>query len=120
MPHRSDRNAIYQWPLLKSTEEKAEEELEIARQRAVSPTQEAQVNEVTHELIEWSKNLVHCNNTTFDSSLYQGDEEEYIDETTIKRIFASDYEAKVFILSENVFILVIIIIASSYSTNTHC
>ncbi|XP_019860035.1 PREDICTED: protein FAM47E-like [Amphimedon queenslandica] len=74
------QDKIYRWPLLKSKEEKAEEELELARKRAVSPTQEAQVNSVTHELIEWSKNL--------------GDEKEYIDEATIKRLFASDYEAK--------------------------
>lgn len=52
------QDKIYRWPLLKSKEEKAEEELELARKRAVSPTQEAQVNSVTHELIEWSKNLV--------------------------------------------------------------
>lgn len=52
------QDSIYRWPLLKSEEEKAEEELELARKRAVSPTQEAQVNSVTHELIEWSKNLV--------------------------------------------------------------
>jgi hypothetical protein len=79
------KSSIYCWPLKKSAEEIEEERLKLARQRAVSPTQEAQVNHVTHDLIQWTRNLDENNTSSAN---------EYIDEETIKRLFASDYEAK--------------------------
>ena len=54
----SVRSIIYQWPLKKSAEEEIEEQLQLARQRAISPTQEAHVNHVTHDLVQWMRDLV--------------------------------------------------------------
>lgn len=73
---------IYQWPLKKSIEEEEEEMKKSAEQKAVSPAQEAKVNLVMHELVQWMKDLGKV------------DHPDYIDETTIKRLFASDYESK--------------------------
>lgn len=52
------RGNIYKWPLKKSAEEEIEEQCQLAQQRAISPTQEAHVNHVTHDLVQWMRGLV--------------------------------------------------------------
>lgn len=49
---------VYRWPLKQSEEEKKKEQSLLASQQVVSPTQESRVNQVTHDLVQWAKDLV--------------------------------------------------------------
>lgn len=49
---------VYQWPLKQSEEEKKKEQSLLASQQVVSPTQESRVNQVTHDLVQWVRDLV--------------------------------------------------------------
>ena len=54
----SKQATIYRWPLRQSEEEKREEEELLASQKVISPAQESRVNAVTHNLVQWGRDLV--------------------------------------------------------------
>ncbi|KAL5460483.1 hypothetical protein EMCRGX_G033934 [Ephydatia muelleri] len=72
------RPNIYHWPLVKTLEEINNEQSILASQK------ESRVNDVTHQLVQWAKEL-------------GGNEEIHIDEGVVKSLFASDYETKPFL-----------------------
>ena len=50
--------SVYGWPLRPTEEEKLEQQQLIENQKDMSPEQEARVNAVTNDLMEWEKGLV--------------------------------------------------------------
>ena len=54
----STQETIYRWPLKQTEEEMREEERALADQKVISPAQEARVSEVTHNLVQWGRDLV--------------------------------------------------------------
>lgn len=83
-PSDDSRPNIYRWPLVKTVEEINNEQSVLASQKVISPAQESRVNDVTHQLVQWAKEL-------------GGNEEIHIDDGMIKNLFSSDYETKPFL-----------------------
>ena len=54
--------SVYRWPLKRTEEEVKAEEVALAEQKIISPAQEARVDEVTHNLVQWGRELVSYNN----------------------------------------------------------
>lgn len=54
----SGQATVYRWPLKQTEEEIREEQRAIAAQKVISPAQEARVDAVTHNLVQWGRELV--------------------------------------------------------------
>ena len=52
------KEMIYRWPLRQTEKEVKEEQRTFADQKVISPAQEARVNDVTHNLVQWGRDLV--------------------------------------------------------------
>lgn len=80
----TDRNSgVYRWPLKKSQEERDREQSLQASKQVVSASQQCRVNQVTGDLVQWVQDLGGSD-----------DGGCTISESTIKRLFGSDYETK--------------------------
>lgn len=97
------QSTIYRWPLRQTEEEKKEEQRAIAAQKVISPAQEARVDAVTHNLVQWGRELVRAQvlwvilmYLAWYVSVQGGSEKSCdIDEPTVKSLFASDHETRV-------------------------
>lgn len=58
MRYYSSKRKIYRWPLKQTEEDIKEERRKMAAQNVISPAQEARVNQVTRNLVQWGKELV--------------------------------------------------------------
>lgn len=74
--------AVYKFPLKKTREEREREKSIIDSQRVISASQQSKVDQVTHNLVQWVRDLGGS------------DDASTIDDQTIKNLFGSDYESK--------------------------
>ena len=49
---------LYSFPLKKTQEEREREKMEVASQQVISASQQSRVDQVTHDLVQWMRDLV--------------------------------------------------------------
>ncbi|XP_064404291.1 protein FAM47E-like [Halichondria panicea] len=82
----SQASNLYRFPLKKTQEEHEREKMMVANQQVISASQQSRVDQVTHDLVQWMRDLDHNEDSE--------DSQHEIDESRIKNLFSSDYESR--------------------------